>query len=80
MSSMFFNLCNQIAIASASTSSLDSPSKSLGNFLNEMTRYVAMSRTDNDDELIVYGWVSNKFQMNRLKTVFLFELVYRFCY
>ncbi len=58
MASIFFNVCNQIAAASAPSSPYDAPKKSLSTLLNEMTRYVATSpKSDNDDEAIIYGYI-----------------------
>jgi hypothetical protein len=67
---MFSSLCNQIAVASAPFSPYDAPKKPLSILLNEMTRYVATSsKSDNDDETIIYGSV----QDNNIHHVELFD-------
>jgi len=56
MTAIFFNLCNQITVASSPFSPFDVPKKTLSALLNEMTRYVVTSsKSDNDDETIIYG-------------------------
>ena len=56
MTTMFSNLCDQITLASSSSSPFDIPKKPLSNLLNEMTEYVATSlRLENDDQAIIQG-------------------------
>jgi hypothetical protein len=56
MATIFPSLCNQIIVASSPFSPFDAPKKPLSALLNEMTRYVtASSKSDNDDEIIIYG-------------------------
>jgi len=58
MALIFSTLCNQITVASSPSSPYDVPRKPLSAALNEMTRYVATSsKSDNDDEAIIYGFV-----------------------
>ncbi|UJR13273.1 hypothetical protein I4U23_000293 [Adineta vaga] len=56
MSSIFSNLCNQIATVSIFSSPYDAPTKPLSNLLNELTHSVAIhSKSDIEDETIIYG-------------------------
>ncbi len=53
------SLCDQILAASSSHSPYDASKKPLSTLLNEMTYYVATaSKVDNEDESIIYGYIS----------------------
>ena len=56
MTTMFLNLCDEILISASQQNPFDTSKKPLSTLLNEMTHYVAMaSTTENDDESIVFG-------------------------